>query len=128
MTAHSKTITGTISTHGSQQTNATYFSILSYFICHVLSICGGNRMKEFFLNDPIKINHPLANRMSVQNSPSHYCTPGQSSEIAFFRDGIFQTAIIEEFANYASDEDADTRIYNWVPDELIDEFLELFGV
>lgn len=85
-------------------------------------------MKEFFLNDTIKINHPLANRISVQNSPSHYCTPGQSSEIAFFRNGVFQTAIINEFAKYALDNESDTMVYSFVPNELIDEFLSKYSV
>ena len=85
-------------------------------------------MKEFFLNDPIRINHPLADKMSRQNSPSHYCIPGKSSELAFFCNGVFQTTIIEEFADYADSDVGDTRTYNWVPDDLIDEFIELFGV
>lgn len=84
-------------------------------------------MKDFWLNDTIKINHPLADRISVQNSPMHHAGKN-SSEVAFFRNGIFQTAIIEEFAEYASDSAGDTRVYDWVPNDLIDEFIELFGV
>ena len=84
-------------------------------------------MKDFWLNDTIKINHPLADRMSVQNSPMHHAGEN-TSELAFFRNGVFQTAIIEEFANYASDNAGDTRVYDWVPNDLIDEFIELFGV
>ena len=82
-------------------------------------------MKDFWLNDPIKINHPLANRMSVQNSPSHHAGEN-TSEIAFFRNGVFQTAIIEEFAEYSSDAAGDTRVYDWVPNEKIEAFLEMY--
>ena len=49
-----------------------------------------------------------------------------TSELAFFRGGVFQTAIIEEFANYASDNAGDTRVYDWVPNEKIEAFLEMY--
>lgn len=83
-------------------------------------------MKDFWLNDTIKINHPLADRMSVQNSPMHHAGEN-TSEVAFFRNGVFQTAIIDEFAEYASDDTGDTRVYDWVPNELIENFLAVFG-
>ena len=84
-------------------------------------------MKNIF-NDHIKIDHPLANKISVQNSEYHHCTPGKSSEIAFFLNNKFQTEIIEEFADYADGLEGDTLVYSFVPDDLIDEFIELFGV
>lgn len=84
-------------------------------------------MKNIF-NNHIKIDHPLANKISVQNSEYHHCTPGKSSEIAFFLNNKFQTEIIEEFANYADGLEGDTLVYSFVPDDLIDEFIELFGV
>lgn len=84
-------------------------------------------MKNFWLNDTIKINHPLADRISVQNSPMHHAGEN-TSEVAFFRNGVFQTAIIEEFAKYASDNAGDTRVYDWVPNELIEKFLAEYSV
>lgn len=84
-------------------------------------------MKNIF-NNHIKIDHPLANKISVQNSEYHHCTPGKSSEIAFFLNNKFQTEIIEEFSDYADGLEGDTLVYSFVPDDLIDEFIELFGV
>lgn len=81
--------------------------------------------KDFWLNDTIKINHPLADRISVQNSPMHHAGEN-TSELAFFRGGVFQTQIIEEFAKYSSDEAGDTRVYDWVPNEKIEAFLEMY--
>ena len=82
-------------------------------------------MEKITFNDHIKINHPLADRISVQNSPMHHAGEN-TSELAFFRGGVFQTAIIDEFAEYASDNTGDTRVYDWVPNELIESFLEKF--
>jgi hypothetical protein len=84
-------------------------------------------MKDFWLNDTIKINHPLADRISVQNSPSHYAGEN-SSEVAFFRGGVFVTTPIEPFAKYAEAEAGDTRVYPWVPNEIIESFLEEYRV
>jgi hypothetical protein len=83
-------------------------------------------MKEFWMNDTIKINHPLADRISVQNSPSHYAGE-KTSEIAFFRKGTFVTTPIEPFATYADKEVGDTMVYGWVPNELIENFLREFA-
>lgn len=84
-------------------------------------------MKDFWLNDLIHIKHPLADHISVQNSPSHHAGEN-TSELAFFRGGVFQTEIIAEFAQYTSDEAAGTRVYDWVPNELINTFLEEYKI
>jgi len=84
-------------------------------------------MKDFYLNDTIKIDHPLADRISVQTSPSHYASEN-SSEVAFFRCGVFVTTPIEPFAQYAEAEAGDTRVYPWVPNEIIESFLEEYRV
>ena len=80
-------------------------------------------MKDFWLNDLVHIKHPLADHVSVQNSPMHHAGEN-TSELAFFRGGVFQTAIIEEFAQYTSDEAGGTRVYDWVPNEKVEAFLE----
>jgi hypothetical protein len=84
-------------------------------------------VKDFWLNNTIKINHPLADRMSVQNSPSHYASES-SSEVAFFHGGVFVTTPIEPFTQYAEPQAADTRVYPWVPNEIIETFLEQYRV
>lgn len=79
------------------------------------------------VNTPTSINHPLANRISIQEGEFHYCTPGVSSEIAFFMNSKWVTEVIPEFANYVDGEAADTLVYGWVPNELINEFMERWG-
>ena len=85
-------------------------------------------MKEFYLNDPIRIDHPLANKISVQDSEYHHCVPGKSSEVAFFVNKKFQTEILKEFAEYADGVEGDTLVYSWVPNELVNEFVEKHSV
>lgn len=82
-------------------------------------------MKDFWLNDLIDINHPYANRMSVQDSPSHYAGKN-TSEVAFFVNQKFQTRVIPEFAKYADGEAGGTLVYGWVPNELIENFLDTY--
>lgn len=80
-------------------------------------------MEKLIVNDPIKINHPLANKMSVQNSSHHHSTE-DTSEIAFFLHNKFQTIVIKEFADYSDGAiGGDTLVYGYVPNELIESFL-----
>ena len=72
----------------------------------------------------IKINHPMANEISVQQSTWHMCTPTVSSEIAFFMNGRWVVEIIPHFRDFAEYSTGDTRVYGWVPNEMIDEFLK----
>jgi hypothetical protein len=85
-------------------------------------------MKKNIFRDSIKINHPLAEKISVQDSEYHYCTPGKSSEIAFFMNRQFVTQPIEPFAKYALDNEGETLVYSFVPNELIETFLEEYRV
>lgn len=75
-------------------------------------------------NKPIAINHPMADQISIQDSEYHYCTPGVSSEIAFFRGKEWVVAPIEPFAQYHDGCAYDTAVYGHVPNELIESFLE----
>jgi hypothetical protein len=84
--------------------------------------------KELLIKDPVLVNHPLANRMSIQDSSSHNCVQGISSEVAFFWGLKFQTIVLEEFAEYTDGADGDTRIYSYVPNELIESFLNEYRV
>ena len=81
-------------------------------------------MKHFWINERIKINHPMADQISVQNSPAHYCVNGESSELAFLYRGRFQLKTMQEFAEYAEKSDGDTRVYSYVPNELVESFLK----
>lgn len=73
----------------------------------------------------VKIGHPMANKISIQNSPWHYCGE-DTSEIAFFMNNEWVTKAIPEFADYSDGEVGDTLVYGWVPNELIDEFLDTY--
>ena len=72
----------------------------------------------------VRIIHPEADTISIQSSEFHYCTQGVSSEIAFFQNGLWVTDPIEPFAEYADDPIGDTRVYGWVPNNLIYAFLD----
>jgi hypothetical protein len=83
-------------------------------------------MEKLIVHDPIKINHPLANKMSVQNSSHHYSTE-YTSEIAFFLNNKFQTKVIEDFAEYCDGATGgDTLVYGYVPNELVESFLNKY--
>jgi hypothetical protein len=78
------------------------------------------------LHDPIRISHPMADKVSVQDTKYHHCTPGKSSEIAFFKNGNFVVDPIAPFEKYHDGSDPATHttaVYDYVPNELIDEFL-----
>jgi hypothetical protein len=72
----------------------------------------------------VKIDHPKADEISIQQSEFHYCRPGISSEIAFFYKGSWVTEPIEPFADYHDGAIADTAVYSYVPNELIFAFLD----
>jgi hypothetical protein len=85
-------------------------------------------MKKIVFKDAIKINHPLAEKISVQDSEYHHCIPGKSSEVAFFKNKKFQTEIVEEFADYAENSEGETLVYGWVPNFIVEKFLEQYRV
>ena len=76
----------------------------------------------------ITINHPMANRISVQNHGGAYAGT-TTSELAFFRDDEWVVEPIPEFAEYhdGSPKYADLAVYGWVPNDLVLEFLEKYG-
>jgi hypothetical protein len=80
------------------------------------------------LNNKIRIDHPLADKISIQDSAWHYCTPGESSEIAFFKNGEWVITPIAPFAKYHDGSTYDTAVYSHVPNQLIDSFLQEFGL
>jgi len=79
------------------------------------------------MNKQIRITHPMATHISVQDSDKHYCTPQKSSELAFFMNKKWVVEIIPEFAEFADVEAGDTRVYAYVPNELVNEFIDRWG-
>lgn len=69
-----------------------------------------------------KIKHPMADTISIAND-SFACSTEDTSEIAFFLKGKWVTEAIEPFADYYYG-GTDTAVYTWVPNELIDAFLD----
>lgn len=76
----------------------------------------------------IKINHPMADRISVVHHSYSY-SDKDTREIAFFRKGKWVTEPIPEFAKYHDGAivGGDATVYGWVPTELVDKFLAEYG-
>jgi hypothetical protein len=77
----------------------------------------------------VKIKHPSADIISIITGEGAYAGEN-TSEIAFFSKGNWVITPIEPFADYhdGSPNDADTAVYPWVPNSLIEAFLEENGV
>jgi hypothetical protein len=78
-----------------------------------------------FNNRKIKIKHPNADTISISTGGGAYAGM-HTSEIAFFRRGQWVVTPIEPFADYhdGSPSDAPSAVYPYVPNELIDAFLD----
>lgn len=81
-------------------------------------------MIHYFDNRKVKINHPLADTLSISTGGGAYAGM-HTSEVAFFRRGQWVVTPIEPFADYhdGSPSDADTAVYPYVPNDLIDAFI-----
>ena len=75
-------------------------------------------------NRRVKIKHPNADIISIIDSEIG-CSGLNTSEIAFFLKGEWVVTPIEPFAEYhdGSPSDADTAVYLYVPNELVDAFI-----
>ena len=80
-------------------------------------------------NRKVKINHPMADTISISIGQDAYCGDN-SSEIAFFKNNDWVVIVIPEFSPYhdGSPNNSDTAVYPWVPNELIDKFLAKWKV
>ena len=80
-------------------------------------------------NRKVKINHIMADTISISTGQGAYGGEN-TSEIAFFRNNDWQVIAIPDFAIYhdGSSSNADTAVYPYVPNELIDAFLEKYKV
>lgn len=78
-------------------------------------------------NRKVKINHPMADTISISTG-THVYSGDNSSEIAFFQNDDWQVIAIPEFCTYhdGSDTVAATAVYPYVPNELIESFLEKY--
>jgi hypothetical protein len=78
-------------------------------------------------NKKIKINHMMADQISISTGQGAY-DGDSSSEIAFFKNKDWVVVPIPEFATYhdGSDSIADTAVYPYVPNELIEKFLDKY--
>ena len=78
-------------------------------------------------NKKIKLNHLMADQISISTGEGAYCGEG-SSEIAFFLNKDWQVIPIPEFATYhdGSDSVAETAVYPYVPNEKIEKFLDKY--
>ncbi len=74
---------------------------------------------------PTKENvcHDQCDEISYFEEPHQ---PG-TYEAAFFRSDKWQTEVIEELAAYADPIALDTRVYRFIPKDVLDEFLEKWG-
>ena len=77
----------------------------------------------------VKINHPSADIISIIDGNGAY-SGLNTSEVAFFLKGEWVVTPIEPFADYhdGSPNDADTAVYPFVPNDLIEDFLEENGI
>jgi hypothetical protein len=80
-------------------------------------------------NRKVKIKHPNADTLSISTGEGIYNGPN-TSEIAFFLNNEWVVLPIEPFADYhdGSPSDSSTAVYGWVPNELIDAFIEQFAI
>jgi gentisate 1,2-dioxygenase len=77
----------------------------------------------------VKIKHPSADIISIVEGEGAY-SGLNTSEVAFFLKGSWVVTPIEPFAEYhdGSPMDADTAVYPYVPNALIEAFILENGV
>ena len=80
-------------------------------------------------NRKVKIKHPNADTLSISTGEGIYSGPS-TSEIAFFLNNEWVVTPIEPFSDYhdGSPSDSSTAVYPYVPNELIDAFIEQFAI
>jgi len=78
-----------------------------------------------FNNQRIAITHNDADMISIAKGKGAYCGKS-SSEIAFFLKDKWVVKPVKGFAEYWQ-QTLDTAIYPWVPNELIDSFLDKYA-
>lgn len=79
------------------------------------------------INRKFAIDHPRADTLSVSVGMGTY-SDEDCSEIAFFKNDEWVTDLIPPFVSYADDMAGKSRVYCYVPDQMIKVFLEEHGV
>ena len=72
-----------------------------------------------------KINHPMADTISISNGEGIY-GGDSTSEIAFFKNKNWVVVPIEPFAKYHDGSALDSAVYGWVPNDLIESFINIY--
>ena len=72
------------------------------------------------------LNHPMADKISIIDHKHAYARQGSTSEIAFFMGRDWVLDIIEPFGAYADEVAGDTLVYSYVPNEILDNFLNTY--
>lgn len=72
----------------------------------------------------ISISHPMSDEIRIVDHQYAHCDNGISSEIAFFNNGKWVTSELPEFSEYSEGDCGETMVYGYVPNELIESFLE----
>jgi hypothetical protein len=84
---------------------------------------------NYISNRRVKIKHPQADTLSISTGSGAYAGM-HTSEIAFFSKGNWVIDPIEPFADYhdGSPSNSSTAVYPYVPNELIDAFIQENGI
>jgi hypothetical protein len=84
-------------------------------------------MIHYIDNRKVKINHPLADTLSISTGKGAYAGM-HTSEIAFFKNGEWVVDPIEPFADYhdGSPADADTAVYPYVDNDVLERFIDKY--
>lgn len=80
-------------------------------------------------NRKVKISHPMADTISISTGEGAYAG-NYTSEVAFFSNSEWVVLPIPELNAYhdGSPSDSDTAVYGWVPNNILDEFLNTYRV
>ena len=81
--------------------------------------------KKGYVGNPhkVSINHPLASEMSFFKEPSseNFC------EAAFFNKDKWVIATIPELSEYADVIATETRVYRYIPQDVLEKFISDFS-
>jgi len=80
-----------------------------------------------FVTARTRIDHPMADEVSIALGDNGYCNFPHSVELAFFMNGEWVSEVVPEFAEYADALAYDTRVYGWVPLSKFASFLATYS-
>ena len=74
-----------------------------------------------------KLNHPMADEISIALGDNGYCNFPYTVELAFFKNGVWVCDILPEFAAFADGPAGDTLVYAGVPVLDFAQFITNYG-